>query len=354
MRDYRKRVKTGDVGEPASRAYVMPEGPVPQLEPAVRAEVESLWQVEYRRVLSAWLLGQRSPHTRRAYQQAWRAWCAWCDQHEIDPVEPASGTGGVWLAAMQASGLSVQTRRLRSIAVRQFLCEHLLAEGLRVGGDPFGRVKLPPAEWESSTIPLSDADVRRVVAASRELPGQVEAAVLLCAVSGLRSMEAAQIGPGCISDSQWGPVMQFRRKGDTLATIPLPAVVAAAARRGCWPSECTIRVDGAPHIAHLVGAAGKRAGVRLTPHQLRHWHVTTALASGVELHRVQESVGHRDPKTTMRYNRARVIVIGHSSFAVAKALEDACGDVGGAASFEHNEAPTDFSADGLGASDLGS
>jgi site-specific recombinase XerD len=41
------------------------------------------------------------------------------------------------------------------------------------------------------------------------------------------------------------------------------------------------------------------------PHRLRHAFVTTALDAGVPLHDVQDSAGHADPRTTMRYNRNR-------------------------------------------------
>jgi Phage integrase family len=49
------------------------------------------------------------------------------------------------------------------------------------------------------------------------------------------------------------------------------------------------------------------AGVRITrthPHMLRHT-VTTMLDAGVDLRDVQIAARHADPRTTMRYDRAR-------------------------------------------------
>lgn len=61
------------------------------------------------------------------------------------------------------------------------------------------------------------------------------------------------------------------------------------------------------NAAKAVARIGKRAGVesRVHPHRLRHAFVTTALDAGVPLHDVQDSAGHADPRTTMRYNRNR-------------------------------------------------
>ena len=44
---------------------------------------------------------------------------------------------------------------------------------------------------------------------------------------------------------------------------------------------------------------------RLHPHMLRHTFVTTMLDAGVDLRDVQIAARHADPRTTMRYDRAR-------------------------------------------------
>jgi hypothetical protein len=41
------------------------------------------------------------------------------------------------------------------------------------------------------------------------------------------------------------------------------------------------------------------------PHMLRHTYVTTMLDAGVSLRDVQIAARHADPRTTMRYDRAR-------------------------------------------------
>lgn len=49
---------------------------------------------------------------------------------------------------------------------------------------------------------------------------------------------------------------------------------------------------------------------RLHPHMLRHTFVTTILDAGVDLRDVQIAARHADPRTTMRYDRARKNLTG--------------------------------------------
>jgi site-specific recombinase XerD len=57
-------------------------------------------------------------------------------------------------------------------------------------------------------------------------------------------------------------------------------------------------------LKHLAETAGIRMP-RMHPHMLRHTFVTTMLDAGVSLRDVQIAARHADPRTTMRYDRAR-------------------------------------------------
>ncbi|RMA93132.1 tyrosine-type recombinase/integrase [Hydrogenothermus marinus] len=57
---------------------------------------------------------------------------------------------------------------------------------------------------------------------------------------------------------------------------------------------------------------GKKAGIYLHPHKLRHTAATLALQSGAELRVIQELLGHASPLTTARYakvNRKQLVEI---------------------------------------------
>ena len=75
----------------------------------------------------------------------------------------------------------------------------------------------------------------------------------------------------------------------------------------------TCVIDGLRHLA-------ENAGVRIAkphPHMLRHTFVTTMLDAGVDLRDVQIAARHADPRTTMRYDRARKNLDRHPNYILA-------------------------------------
>jgi hypothetical protein len=70
----------------------------------------------------------------------------------------------------------------------------------------------------------------------------------------------------------------------------------------------------------------KRAGItkRISPHSLRHFSITAALAAGVPLRDVQEAACHADPRTTMRYDRAGQSLDRDATYIVAATYGTCC------------------------------
>jgi site-specific recombinase XerD len=116
------------------------------------------------------------------------------------------------------------------------------------------------------------------------------------------------------------------RKGGKTVTIPLAprtarAVDLAIGERDSGPIFVTAdgrRLDrrGASRIVRRVA---RRAGITkpIGPHTLRHAFITAALDAGVPLRDVQEAASHADPRTTMRYDRARVSLDRHATYIVS-------------------------------------
>jgi integrase/recombinase XerD len=69
-------------------------------------------------------------------------------------------------------------------------------------------------------------------------------------------------------------------------------------------------------LKQLADAAGIRLP-RMHPHMLRHTFVTTMLDAGVNLRDVQIAARHADPRTTMRYDRARKNLDRHPNYILA-------------------------------------
>src|SRR5215472_11659869 len=93
---------------------------------------------------------------------------------------------------------------------------------------------------------------------------------------------------------------------------------ASLHRRPRSPEGCAAPLDrhGA---ARIVRRAAHRAGITkpVGPHTLRHAFITAALDAGVPLRDVQEAASHADPRTTMRYDRARGSLDRHATYIVA-------------------------------------
>ena len=116
------------------------------------------------------------------------------------------------------------------------------------------------------------------------------------------------------------------RKGGKVVTIPLAPRTArtidlAIGERTGGP--VFLAADGRRLDRHgagrVVRKVARRAGITkaVTPHPLRHAFITAALDAGVPLRDVQEAASHTDPRTTMRYDRARGSLDRHATYIVA-------------------------------------
>jgi len=119
------------------------------------------------------------------------------------------------------------------------------------------------------------------------------------------------------------------RKGGRKQKLPLPptaahAVDAVTAGRARGP--VIITRTGKPMAASEIYRTVRRlagdAGItkRITPHSLRHAYTTLALDAGVPLRDVQTDLGHRDPRTIRRYDRARERLDRSGAYRVAAVL----------------------------------
>jgi len=90
----------------------------------------------------------------------------------------------------------------------------------------------------------------------------------------------------------------------------------------CGPDGQRLDRHGA---ARVVRRVARRAGITKPagPHTLRHAFITAALDAGVPLRDVQEAASHADPRTTIRYDRARGSLDRHATYIVAAYLAGA-------------------------------
>jgi site-specific recombinase XerD len=116
-------------------------------------------------------------------------------------------------------------------------------------------------------------------------------------------------------------------KGTKIVLVPLPPAVGwaidrAVAGRAHGPvllNSRGARMDrhaATRRLRRLAESVGIQAG-RTHPHMLRHTFVTTMLDAGVDLRDVQIAACHADPRTTMRYDRARQNLDRHPNYILA-------------------------------------
>jgi integrase len=145
-------------------------------------------------------------------------------------------------------------------------------------------------------------------------------------MNGLRVSEAAGADIEQLGLERGHRTLVITRKGGKIVTIPLAprtarAIDLAVGERTEGPLFVTAdgrRLDrhGA---ARIVSRVTRRAGIakHVSPHTLRHAFITAALDVGVPLRDVQEAASHADPRTTMRYDRARTSLDRHATYIVA-------------------------------------
>ena len=83
---------------------------------------------------------------------------------------------------------------------------------------------------------------------------------------------------------------------------------------GCGKGTC------GSWCAWLARTAGIETWQELSPHSLRHSAITFALDAGAALRDVQDYAGHKDPRTTRRYDHARDSLDRNAAYAVAAYL----------------------------------
>jgi integrase/recombinase XerD len=76
------------------------------------------------------------------------------------------------------------------------------------------------------------------------------------------------------------------------------------------------RLVATRRLHHLACTTGIQVA-RAHPHMLRHTFVTTMLDAGVDLRDAQIAARHADPRTTMRYDRARQNLDRHPNYILA-------------------------------------
>jgi len=296
---------------------------------AVIAVAEPAFSNAERLALAGFLAGY-SGLTREAYALDLRQYAAWCHQHRVRLFEARRADIECFARDLEARGRAraTITRRLCTIAgfYRYAVEEELLDHS------PAAHVRRPRVDYESHATGLDRNELGALLVAAGLGTAAEHALISLLALNGLRVSEATGADVENLGIERGHRTLVITRKGGKVATIPLaPRTVRAIDLAVGERTEGPIfthsggrRLDrhGAGRIVRRI-ARRARIGKNIGPHTLRHAFITAALDAGVPLRDVQGAASHADPRTTMRYDRARASLDRHATYIVAAYLAGA-------------------------------
>ena len=292
-------------------------------------EPDEVFTSDEETALSGFLAGY-SGLTRDAYTLDLRQYATWCTEHAI-------GIFGARRADIETFGRHLEALGRARATVSRRLCtitcfyRYAEQEGL-IDHSPAAHVRRPRLDYESHAIGLDRNEVGAMLVTAGLAGARDHALISLLALNGLRVSEATLARIEKLGLERGHRTLTILRKGGKTVTIPLAprtarAVDLAVGERSEGP--IFLANDGSPLDRHgagrIVRRIARRSGIdkRVGPHTLRHAFITAALDAGVPLRDVQEAASHADPRTTMRYDRARVSLDRHATYIVATFLAGA-------------------------------
>ncbi|KRB78846.1 integrase [Nocardioides sp. Root190] len=262
-----------------------------------------------------------------------RAFLAWCQRQNLDPLEARRPHIELYLRWMQEVAHykpSTVSRRLSILTGFYRIC---VIDAV-LPASPAEYVRRPRVPSESPTLGLNHLQFEAMLSAGRTSANVNDfALVSMLGLLGLRIFEATAANIEALEEVHGHRVLRVHGKGDKIALVPLPPAVGRAIDRAVEDrtggailrSRTGNRMDR--HCAtRRLRALAKGAGVataRMHPHMLRHTFVTTMLDAGVDLRDVQIAARHADPRTTMRYDRARKNLDRHPNYILAAFMASA-------------------------------
>jgi len=289
----------------------------------VIAVAEPVFTSAERLALAGFLAGYTGL-TREAYALDLRQFTAWCQRSHLQLFQARRADIECFARDLEAKGRAraTVTRRLCTIAgfYRYAVEEELLDHS------PAAHVRRPWLDYESHATGLDRNELGALLVAAGLGAAAEHALISLLALNGLRVSEATGVDIDNLGIERGHRTLVVTRKGGKVVTMPLAPRTARAidlAIGGRTEGAIFTGPDGRRLDRHgaarIVRRVTRRAGITkpVGPHTLRHAFITAALDAGVPLRDVQEAASHADPRTTMRYDRARASLDRHATYIVA-------------------------------------
>jgi site-specific recombinase XerD len=264
--------------------------------------------------------------TRRAYALDLKQRTRWCSKNDLDVLEVRRAHIELFARSMEEEGRARSTvaRRLSTIAGFYRYC----VEEQLIASSPAAHVRRPRIDYESRAVGLDRNELGMFLVQAGLSGGRDHALACLLALNGLRVSEALNSNIENLGLQRGHHrTLTITRKGGKIVTVPLAPrtartvdlCVGERVERTNTHQPRRHSTYGPPHCNPDRQTARQTGGIakNISPHSLRHSIITAALDAGVALRDVQEAASHADPRTTMRYDRARQSLDRHATYIVA-------------------------------------
>jgi site-specific recombinase XerD len=256
-----------------------------------------------------------------------RCYLSWCAGRGLDPLAARRPHLELYIRWMQEARQfkpSTVSRRFSVVAGFYRTC---VIDGL-LDHSPAEHVRRPAVPAESPTLGFTHLQFEALLTAGRQSADQCDfALVAMLGLLGLRIFEATSADIADLGEEHGHRVLRVCGKGTKVVLVPLPPAAGrpidrAAGFRTRGPillNTRGARMDrhAATRRLHRLAEAAGIQIARAHPHMLRHTYVTTMLDAGADLRDVQIAARHADPRTTMRYDRARNSLDRHPNYILA-------------------------------------
>lgn len=267
----------------------------------------------------SWLGKRPSEHSKIAYAKDASWWLAFCAVSGTDPTRARPSDADDYETALRTTGLAKSTRARRLAAASSWY--QYLARADVAAVNPFQGMERPSVSADSSpTRGVTPTQLAKMLnyAREHESPRTYALLVVLATTAG-RIGSVLGAPTSALGHDEGHRVIDLKVKGDRakrLVLVPLAveAIETYLAERGETRPEDPLfatrtgRPMDEPAAFRTVRRVAKAAGIphadHLSPHSLRHSYATALLSKSVPLSDVQDAMGHADPRTTRRYDRA--------------------------------------------------
>jgi integrase/recombinase XerD len=256
-----------------------------------------------------------------------RRYLAWCAERGLDPLAARRPHLELYIRWMQEIRRFKPSTVSRRFSVTAGFYRTCVLDGI-MDHSPAGHVRRPAVPAESPTLGFTHLQFEALLNAARDSANPCDfALVAMLGLPGLRIFEATGADIADLGEEHGHRVLRVCGKGTKVVLVPLPPAVGRAIDRATGLRDrgpILLNTRGARmgrhaatrRLRHLAEAAGIQMS-RAHPHMLRHTFVTTMLDAGVDLRDVQIAARHADPRTTMRYDRARNNLDRHPNYILA-------------------------------------